>query len=97
IVMQQIAESSWTWEDNNDSMWMWNQYMNVFGYVDSDGYYAYGNDESEFCVFVSDDSLWRVYEDHWGTDTTATTYYLQHSGCGEIVEADIAFNAGKSW
>ena len=96
LVMQQVPDAWWSWDINNDCMWMFNQFMHVFQYTVSDGGYGNNNGENEFCGWVSDADLYSEYGTHWGGGI-AMCYSWYYPPCGEITESDIMWNSAYSW
>jgi hypothetical protein len=95
IVMEQVPDSWWSYSINNDCLWTWNQYMDLYRYTADDGSYGY-NGDSEFSGFVSDGDLYDVYLMHWGT-ALAMTIYWTIPFSGRIMESDVVWNASYSW
>ena len=100
LVMQQL-NSSWSpwYEANNYAMWFFNQFMNVYEYIPSDGRFG-DNNENEFCGFISDAKKYRAYGTHWGTALGVCRTWTEWFGirdCSEIVQADIMFNPIFGW
>jgi len=93
--MQQVPTSWWSFSENNTAMWTWNQFMDVFRFIEADGTYG-NNSQNEFCGWPSDADLARVYGFHWNGWLAAT---MTWSGCEccRISQSDIAFNPAYSW
>jgi hypothetical protein len=96
LVMEQVPEDWWSWQHNNDMMWLWNRYMDIYRYVDDDGTFG-DNDENEFCGWVDDDTLFDVYGYHWNGSLAGCITWWVDCPCCEIVQADIVFNPAYSW
>ena len=96
LTMQQLPESWWEWGSNNASMWDWNQVMDVYRYIASDGYYG-DNNENEFCAYVNAANLSSVYGYSWGSGIAMCITWWVGCQCCEIVQSDILWNAAYSW
>lgn len=99
-VMEQVGAAWWEWGVNNYAMWMWNQVMDVFRYIDDDGTFNWQNwpsQESEFIGYPSSATLSRVYGSGWGATTLAVTWTWTWCSCCSIQESDIAWNPAYSW
>jgi hypothetical protein len=98
IVMQEVPTSWWSYEINQNCLWTWNQYMDLYRYTASDGTYGY-NFTNEYCGWVSDATLNSTYGFHWGSGIAVTISYMGflQPTCGEIDETDVAWNSAYSW
>ncbi len=96
LVMEQVPESWTWWQHNNDALWLWNQFMDVYRYTDDDGTWG-DNDESEFVGFPSDTDLYDVYEYHWDGATGMCVTSWTECECCELTQSDIAFNPSYTW
>lgn len=92
--MEMVPSGWWSYPALSNALADWDRYMQVFTPTTSDGFYGDGNGQNEFCGWVSDYDLNRVYGYHWG-DAIGMT--LSRSDGRHIVEADIAFNAADDW
>ncbi len=95
IVMEQVPADWWSWDFNNDAMWTFNQYMDIFRYVDSDATWGQ-NDENEFGGWPSNADLFEQWGFSWG-DFIAMCVYAHGAGCSEMREADVIFNPAYGW
>ncbi len=96
LVMQQLPSNWWEYPINDQSMWVWNRFMDVYRYVDADGYYGH-NGDNEFGGYPSSADLNDIYGYMWGSSTLAVTYSYYWPTCGEIIEADVFWNPAYSW
>ena len=96
LTMQQVPTDWWSYPINDSCMWMWNQFMDVYRYIASDGTYGNNNGENEFCGWVNDADLNSVYGYTWGSGIAMCVTW-SYSGCGEITESDIMWNPAYSW
>jgi hypothetical protein len=97
IVMEQVPGSNWVWHDNDNAMWIWNQFMDVYRYVGTDGDIGYWNDESEFCGWVDDATAYDIWGFHWGSYIGMCVNCGYTCECCEIWESDVLLNAGRVW
>ncbi|HNT37225.1 MAG TPA: hypothetical protein PKH07_19695, partial [bacterium] len=98
IVMEQLPNTSdWlSWyNENNDAMWVYNQHMDIYGYVAADGSWGQ-NYKNEFGGWPSDTELHNLWGYNWG-DAVAMTVWVWESQCGRIKETDIIFNPSYTW
>lgn len=80
---------------NDNSMFEWNQYMDLFRVRDSDGSFAYGNGQNEFVGFLNEQSLNQSYGVSFGGSAIALTIFaFSTKDCitGKILETDIVYN-----
>ncbi len=97
LTMEQVPDTWWSWQHNNDMMWLWNQFMDVYRYVPSDGLIG-DNSDNEFCGWPSDATLYNLYGYHWnGALALCITWYPSGCPCCELSQADIMFNPDYSW
>ncbi len=89
-VFEQVDNSWWSFPENNQGMFMWNEYIDIFRYVNNDGSWG-DNGDNEFGGFPSNSDLQDTWESSWGT-AIAKTFVRFDSVCGEFDEADIVFN-----
>jgi hypothetical protein len=96
LVMEQVP-SDWSpwWDKNNDHMWLWNQYMDIYRYVADDGSWG-SNGDNEFGGWPSDADLYDQWGFHWGSGL-AMTCFSWWCECCEILESDIVFNPAFAW
>ncbi len=98
--MEQVSSSWWEWGPNNDDMFVWNQVMDVFRYVDDDGTFNWQNwpfQESEFIGYPSSATLDDVYGSGWSPGAIAVTWTWAFCDCCQIRESDIAWNPAYSF
>jgi hypothetical protein len=96
IVMEQVPGSNWSWDDNDNAMWIWNQFMDVYRFVGTDGSLGWPNEENEFCGWVDDATAYDVWGFHWGP-YIGMCKTAAYPDCGEILETDVLLNAACSW
>ena len=88
-------------ERNNDHMYLWNQYMDIFRYAIGSDPWLWGHDGvNQIYNFISDDDLYILWGFHYGDAValTASAYSSGPSGyCYTIVETDVFFNSASSW
>ena len=89
-VFEQVPQSFWSYPENSQGMWMWNQYVDIFRFVGADGSWG-DNGDNEFGGFPSEQDLQDTWEGTWGT-AIAKTFVRFDSVCGEFEQADIVFN-----
>jgi hypothetical protein len=98
--MEQVSSSWWEWGPNNDDMYVWNQVMDVFRYIDDDGTFNWQNwpfQESEFIGYPSSATLDDVYGSGWSAGAIAVTWTWSWCSCCSIQESDIAWNPAYSY
>ena len=96
IVMEQVPSSWWEWSVNNSSMVMWNRFIDMYRYTDSDGTYAWYNGQSEFAGYVDNDSIRFNYLTSWD-GSVAMVKDVSSPNCGRIYESDILWNPAYSF
>jgi hypothetical protein len=96
LVMEQVPSNWWEFPINDQSMWVWNHFMDVYRYVDDDGSYGH-NSENEFGGYPSSAALNSIYGYMWGSGTLAVTYSYYYPTCGRIIESDVFWNPAYSW
>lgn len=97
IVMEQVPTSFWSYAVNNDSMFAWNRFMDVYRYVASDGTFG-NNSQNEFGGFVSDSTLYSIYGFHWNGGLAMTVLYsVSATNCSRITQTDLLWNSAYSW
>ncbi|MCB0685511.1 MAG: hypothetical protein KDC53_03270 [Saprospiraceae bacterium] len=89
IVFQQVPESWWSWQLNNDAMFHWNQFMDIYRYIDSDGTWSDGNGTNEFGGFPTN------YSSYCEGLACCITY--SGGNCTQITETDIILDGDLSW
>jgi len=96
LVMEQLPADWDPWYTrNNDSMWLWNQYMDIYRYVDDDGTWG-KNGENEFGGWPSDADLFNQWGFHWN-GFLAYTVWSWGCECCRITESDVVFNPAYAW
>jgi hypothetical protein len=99
IVMQQVPTTWWSWRINEDCMYVWNQTMDVYRKIASDGYWG-DNSQNEFAGFPSDADVRSQYGFGWQPGAIAMVIwergFLQPT-CGRITQTDVCWNPGYSW
>jgi hypothetical protein len=96
LVMEQVPESWPEYNKHHSHMWLWNQYMDIYRYVEDDGSHGGNNGENEFAGYPSHASLFIEYGTMWNGAIAMAIGY-SHCECCEMVEVDIAFNPAISW
>lgn len=96
LVMQEVPTSWDSWQHNENSMWLFNQFMDIYRTTPSDGGFG-DNSENEFCGWVTGATMMSIYGGSgWGT-SLAVTATFSSCNCCEIVQADVMFNPAYSW
>jgi len=90
--MEQVSTAWWEWYVNNNSMWMWNQWVDLFRYVPDDGSYG-ANGVSEFAGYPSGS----FHGFAWNGALAMTVTWTIFGSCGIITESDVAWNPAYSW
>ncbi|MEM9850060.1 MAG: hypothetical protein AAF847_19370, partial [Bacteroidota bacterium] len=96
IVMEQLPSSWWGFTINDNAMWAWNKYMDMFRYVSSDGNINSSNGENEFAGWWNNKTLNDVYGFDWD-GALAYCISWSGSGCRRITETDVIYNPAYSW
>lgn len=97
ILMEQVPTSFWSYSINNDSMYAWNRFMDIYRYSDSDGTFG-NNSQNEFGGFPSDSTLYSIYGFHWnGALAVTVSYSVSSTQCTRITQADLLWNPAYSW
>jgi hypothetical protein len=98
LVMEQVPDSWWSYAINNDCMWTWNQFMDVYRFTADDGSYGH-NGTNEFAGFVSSSALLSTYGFSWGSGLAMTITWMGflQPTCGSIAESDLLWNSAYSW
>lgn len=95
IDMEQLPDQDDYYYINNDCMFIYNQYMDIFRYYASDNSWGQ-NYENEFGGWPSDEDLYSLWEYHWD-DSLGMTVWVWEGTCEEIYESDVIFNPSYSW
>jgi hypothetical protein len=96
LVMQQVPTSFWSYSINNDCMFVYNQFMDIYRFSESDGTFNSNNNQNEFGGFPDDATIFSVYGFHWN-GALAVCMTRSFPNCGRIVESDIFWNPAYSW
>ncbi len=96
LIMEQVPTTWWSFSHNDNAMWQWNQFMDVYRYTADDGYWGY-NGENEFGGWPSDAELYSMWGFHWGTGLAMTLQAWSGAVCAVIDEVDVVFNPAYSW
>jgi len=100
IVMEQVASDHVTFTPNNESMWIWNRFMDLFNYSNDDGTYGAfpGNTQNEFVGFITDAKMNSMYGENWdGALGMTMRWYYPGLECGLTIQSDVMLNAAYSW
>ncbi len=98
IVMEQVPEDWFCYDDNEFSVSMWNNFMDIYRKYADDGNDRGNNGVNEFVGFLDDSQLYNAYGFNWGSGlAVCITYSWDYYNCTEILETDIAFNNAYSW
>jgi len=99
LVMEMFSAQGghWSWQENSDGMWQWNQFMDVFRFVADDGSFG-NNNQNEFVGWPSDATVTSVYGSGWGTSLAVTwTFWPSGCPCCRLTQADVMFNPANTW
>ncbi len=99
LVMEQVPTNWWEYAINNDSMYVWNQAMDIYRFVPDDGSWA-NNSTNEFAGYPSNADVNNQYGFGWGPGALAMTITTMGGGqptCGRIIQSDICWNPAYSW
>ena len=96
LVMEQLPSDWWGFPINDNAMWQWNKFMDIYRYVHSDGGIGDNNGDNEFAGWYNNTTLNNVFGSSWGS-AIALCRTWSYSGCGEITESDIIYNPAYSW
>jgi hypothetical protein len=97
LVMEQVPAAWWEWQVVNDNMYVWNQEMDIFRYIDDDGSWG-DNSTNEFAGYPSDADINAQYGFGWSPGDLAVTI-TSYSGdqCAVIDQSDVCWNPAYSW
>jgi hypothetical protein len=93
FAMEQVSTAWWEWAVNNNSMWMWNNWVDLYRYIPDDGSYGALNGENEFAGYPGGS----FHGFAWGGALAMTVTWTTGGSCGNIVESDVAWNPAYSW
>lgn len=98
IVMEQVPESWWSYDDNTTSMLTYNNYMDIYHVRDSDGGVG-DNYESEFAGWFTSSQLDDVYGVGWGSAIAKCRTWYIGGQCDWVYESDVMFkeHADLAW
>ncbi len=96
LVMEQVPTTWWSWQEHNDAMWLWNQYVDIYRYTADNGTWG-RNGANEFAGFPSNADLNSTWGFTWGPSTLAMTVTSWSCQCCNLSESDVAFNPAASW
>lgn len=96
LVMEQVPSGWWSYSHNEDAMWMYNQFMDIYRFVGDDGGFG-NNSDNEFCGWPSNATINSVYGWNWGSALAVCFTWWSGCQCCEITQSDICFNPAYSW
>lgn len=96
IVMEQVPTSWSAYDDNNDAMWMYNQWMDIFRYTADDGTWG-DNGDNEFGGFPTSSQLMSTWGFGWSSSDIGATVFNWSCECCRLKETDVVFNAAKTF
>jgi hypothetical protein len=97
LVMEQVPTSWTSWDFNNDSMALYNDFMDIYRYVPDDGSFG-DNSENEFAGWPSSATVAGIYGSGYGGALAVTwTFFPSGCPCCELSQADVMFNPAYSW
>jgi len=100
LVMEEVPSSWPQWQINEDHMWLWNHYMDIYRSSADDGSWG-NNDENEFTGFPTSAQLNDQYGFGWGAGWWAVTWTEFNKNPLKsfrlLVESDISFNPAFRW
>jgi hypothetical protein len=97
LVMEMVPEDCWSYDTIGSSMWMWNQFMDVYRIRKSDGTFNSNNSQNEFCGWIDDSTMYRIYGGHWNGYYGMVYNFRRRNPCGRILESDVLFNPSYNW
>jgi hypothetical protein len=96
LVMEELP-SSWVWYSiNEDCMWQWNQFMDIYRVTASNGFYGWLNGVNEFSGWLTNADLFDTYGFNWGSGIGMTIMWW-YCNCCEIQESDVCYNYDYLW
>jgi hypothetical protein len=97
LTMEQVPTTWWEWGENNDAMYYYNQFMDIYRYVPDDGTFG-SNSQNEFGGYPSSQTLMNIYGGNgWNGDLAVTWTFWTSCACCTITQADVFFNPAYSW
>jgi len=95
LTMELVHPDSTGYATFNTALSDWNEYMDVFSTVASDGSVGNHNGDNEIVGFVDDDYVSAEYGFTWGGALGMTVIWIFPSGLMD--ESDVMFNGEKTW
>lgn len=97
FIMETVPSDWWSYDTIESARQSWNWFMAVYQKASSDGKYGH-NSKNEFCGWVKDADMFRIYGVHWnGYVAWAHHWWRLGSPCGRLLESDILFNPAYDW
>lgn len=96
LVMEQVPAAWWEWQVVSDNMYVWNQAMDIYRYVDDDGGWG-DNSVNEFAGYPTSADVNAQYGFGWSPSAVAMHIGGSSGGCTKLNESDICWNPAYSW
>lgn len=96
LVMEQVPAAWWEWQVVSDNMYVWNQAMDIYSYVDDDGGWG-DNSVNEFAGYPTSADVNAQYGFGWSPSAVAMHIGGSSGGCTKLNESDICWNPAYSW
>ncbi|MBL8746861.1 MAG: hypothetical protein JNK58_10955 [Phycisphaerae bacterium] len=97
LTMEQVPVAWASYAPNNDCMFLYNQFMDIYRFTADDGTFG-NNSQNEFCGFISQAQLNSIYGFNWGSSLAITvSFFPSGCPCCALSQSDIMFNPAYSW
>ncbi len=94
--IEQVSPTHWSWDNNNEIIFQFNQIMDVFRTSSIDPDFG-SNGVSEIVGWIDNQTLQNVYNATWDGFLAYAFTWRVGGTCSEISQADIVFNPAYSW
>ncbi|MHC4743703.1 MAG: fibronectin type III domain-containing protein, partial [Planctomycetota bacterium] len=98
LTMEQESPQWASYSENEYAMWMWNRFMDIYRYVESDGSVG-DNEDNEFAGFMDNATRQALYDSVWAGNIAVCILQWEGDLCSVhgYVQADILFNPAYTW
>jgi len=98
LIFQVLPEDYWAYWMDQSAMWFFNQFMDIYRYIDSDGTWDSGNGVNEFAGWIDSGTLEDATGDPWD-GALGLTVNRKPTGCDccWLIESDVFYNPAFNW
>jgi hypothetical protein len=98
LVFQVLPEDYWAYWKDQYAMWFFNEFMDIYRYIDSDGTWSTGNGVNEFAGWIDSSTLDDATGEPWD-GAIGLTINRKPTGCDccWLIESDVFYNPEFNW